>query len=86
MLPWAFMSKCFFEHMFLILLARNEIAGFYGSSVLNFLRDSQIILTMTNEFIDGESVSMVKGLELCHLGEREHYLGRREILRVNPCG
>lgn len=56
--------------MFLILLARNEIARFYGSSVFNFLRDSQIIFTMTNESIDGESVSVVKGLELCHLGER----------------
>ena len=86
MLLWAFIYKCLFEHMFLILLARNEIAGFYGSSVLNFLRDSQIIFTMTNESIDGESVSVVKGLELCPLGEREHYFGRREILHVNQCG
>lgn len=80
------MSKCLFEHMFLILLARSEIAGSYGSSVFNFLRDSQIIFTMTNESIDGESVRVVKGLELCYLGEREHYFGRREILPVNQCG
>ena len=73
------MSKCLFEHMFLILLARSEIAGSYGSSVFNFLRDSQIIFTMTSESIDGESVRVVKGLELCYLGEREHYLGN------SPC-
>ena len=86
MLLWAFISKCLFKHMFLILLARSEISGSYGSSVFNILRDSQIIFTMTNESIDGESVRVVNGLELCYLGEREHYLGRREILRVNQCG
>lgn len=53
---------------------------------VELLRDSQIIFTMTNESIDGESVSMVKGLELCHLGEKRTLFREKEILRVNPCG